>query len=212
MRRVLPLVFLAMLFTLSGWAAPIFVNNNSFETPGGNLGAICGPGCTYTFNGPQGWIETGISGTFRPGPPGSTAILNYMPDGTAAAFANTGMLRQVVGIVNPSTYYILRVMLGNRKDTPFTSSAQLVIGGVAIDAVGSVPGEGNWSQYVATFNSTLNPADVGDPVEIRLLTTGVQGNFDNVRLDAITLPEPASMTFIGGGLIALGLLARRRRK
>ena len=74
-------------------------------------------------------------------------------------------------------------------------------------AIGIVPTAGNWSPFTATF--TGSAADAGESITIRLVSTGVQGNFDDVQLTAV--PEPSFMGVVGIGLAGLLAFARRNR-
>ena len=72
--------------------------------------------------------------------------------------------------------------------------------------------DGGWAPFTATYLGTA--PDVGLPIEIRLSTTGAQGNFDNVRLSdslsvATEIPEPFTLALLGAGLLGLGALRRR---
>jgi hypothetical protein len=102
--------------------------------------------------------------------------------------------------------YVLRVDLGNRLDKGFTGSADLLINGKTYAATGSVPAEGTFSTWTATYVGLA--ADVGQSITIELKANGPQGNFDNVHLDIV--PEPASLLLIGSALFVLGTLKRRR--
>jgi hypothetical protein len=83
----------------------------------------------------------------------------------------------------------------------------LVIGGTPYLASGTPPGLGNFSTYTVLYHATQS--DAGAQIGINLASTGSQGTFDNVRLDAV--PEPASLALIGLGLTGIGLLVRRKR-
>jgi hypothetical protein len=109
--------------------------------------------------------------------------------------------------------YTLQVDIGDRLDqgvAGFLGTADLKIcAGVScttIVATGTAPAVGGFSTYTATYLATA--ADSGKSLTIDLNSTGVQGDFDNVRLDAV--PEPASFLLIGSALFALSVIRRRR--
>src|SRR6202011_5726866 len=85
-----------LLATAAASAAPITVNNPSFEIipPGGlPLTAGCqGAGCSYNA-GPgsiPGWTNFGFSGEFIAGTQvGNHFAFDFMPDGIAGAYTNT---------------------------------------------------------------------------------------------------------------------------
>jgi hypothetical protein len=140
---------------------------------------------------------------------------NSIPDGSWVAYEDGGTLNQTVGpTIAANTIYTLTVALGLRKDFPGLGTAELLINGTPYVATGSAPTLGNWSDFVAVYNSALHPADVGQAITISLVFGTEQSSFDNVRLDATpgsaTVPEPATSGFIALGFTALVLLRVRR--
>jgi hypothetical protein len=68
--------------------------------------------------------------------------------------------------------------------------------------------EGGWSTFSVVYNAL--PGDVGQTLAIRLSAQAAQGNFDNVRLDATAVPEPASAALVALGLASAWVVRRRR--
>jgi hypothetical protein len=156
-----------------------------------------------------GWTNTGSSGQFHPG--SNTLYFNFIPDGVTVAYSNDvgGTITQGVGTVAASTTYTLMVDLGHRNDGFFSlGTVQLLIGGTPITATGATPTSGNWSTFTAVYNSV--PADVGKALTIQLKANGLQSDFDNVRLDAVAIPEPVITTLVGLGLAVLSVVSRKR--
>jgi hypothetical protein len=200
------------------------VSNFSFETLPSPVilhTANCiGAGCEYTLaseNAIPGWTASSpsASGQFAPGvSSGNTTYYNSVPDGNWVAYANGGNLTQMVGPVLANTIYTLTVSLGLRKDFPNLGSAELLINGAAYTATGVAPTSGNWATYTASYSSMAHPADVGMPITIELLSNGPQAGFDDVALNANTIPEPALVMLVGISLVvmAMGFRGRRARR
>jgi hypothetical protein len=194
-------------------ANPILVNNFSFENlPVGGLTNGCGSGCSYSFNvAIPGWISSGGQGQIQPG---AVPVFTSIPDGTVVAFSNGGTISQTVGpTVQLGVVYTLLVALGDPAGQPFVGSAALVVNGNTYGAVGVNPTSGNWSTFTATYTGLAG--DVGQSITIQLASSGIQGAFDNVRLNdslVTPTPEPGVMSMLAGGLGAMVLLSRRLRR
>jgi hypothetical protein len=200
----------------SASATAITVTNASFETlpPGGLIFGCLGPACAYNFDGViPGWTTNNTpSGEFHPGSPANTTYFNSVPDGSVIAYMNAaGMITQSVGTVSAAgQLYTLLVDVGLRNDLAGqpVGTTQLVIGSTVINGTGTAPTAGNWSTYSTTY--VTSAADIGNTITIQLSSTGVQGDFDNVRLDASPAPTPEPITagLLGFGLLAVGVFKR----
>jgi len=194
-------------------ASPITITNYSFETTGTFLGG-CGTGCNI-YTQPPGW--TGVAfGGFQPGTDqGNFTYFNTLSDGITSLYMNdlNSVASQTVApTVQLGVLYTLMVDLGARNDTPFAAIASLVINGNTYTATGTAPVAGGWSMFSVQYIGQA--ADVGSAITIQLTTSGIQGNFDNVRLDALSpqpVPEPATLLMLGAGLVIIANRFRRRR-
>jgi len=204
-----------VFFVASGFAGVITVTNPSFETlpTGGLPDGGCGTGCSFSTGvAIPGWTNVEFfSGQLQPGTQlGNHTMFDSLPDGITTAYANSGTIEQTVGakVVDGATY-TLTVDLGQRHDTAFTASADLLVGSTMFAATGSTPSPGGWSTYTATFTGTA--ANAGETITIQLNSSGLQANFDNVRLTASsTVPEPSSMLLLGSGVLVLVQGLRRK--
>jgi hypothetical protein len=197
---------------VSGLASPILVSNFSFENlPPGGLPTTCGAGCSFNDGLVQGWTLSGVSsniGQFQPGAPGNTTYFNTVPNGSTIAYTNGGTISQIVGNVVAGMLYTLQVDQGHQKGQNGTAVTNLVIGSTPVLATGIAPAAGNWSTYTAIYLGTS--ADAGKTITIQLSANGIQGDWDNVRLDAVA-PEPTTFLLLGAGLIGLAYARRFRR-
>ena len=172
-------------------ADPITVVDHSFEAAktenGGPLGAA--GESTPTMIAP--WVMSGNQGV------GWTAAHEYsagVQDGDIYAWCNgAGYISQALAAtLQADTTYTLTVAVGQRKDhTSPGYGIELWAGDnkLASDystnqgGTGSLPAQDSWKDVKTTFGSDLSVTP-GQALEIRLIGYGVQGNYDNVRLDA----------------------------
>lgn len=163
------------------------VVNHSFEAdvlPDYNVDPLN----SWTVGTISGWAVTGLqAGAFNPGSP--IHFVGPVPDGDNTAFSNGETISQVIAAETAiaGNNYTLSVDIGDRDDVdPFVGyEIQLWIGGVmrASDSASALPPDGGFDE--ATLSYLAIGADDTLPIEIRLLTTGAQANFDNVRLTRI---------------------------
>ena len=217
LRVGLPVLVWTLSFASQTFAGPITVNNPSFETVGGGgLPFLCGTGCSFSNDSViPGWTTVGPAGLFRPGPPANTTYFNTVPDGVTIAYSDNGTISQTVApAVQLGVVYTLMVSLGVRKDLGSDPGTEaLLINGIAYIATGVAPTAGNWSTFTATYTGLA--ADVGLPITIRLATTGVEGDWDNVVLNSTAgtaTPEPAVGALIGLVLLAWAGITRHKSR
>jgi len=205
-------------------ASSITVLNNSFESPITNNGGA---------SPPTSWSGTGTFGTYQAVntqyPAGSNGLSGgaIVPDGSQAAYlaSNGASLYQLTSTaLAANTTYTLNFWLGQRNDfTAFTTiTAELFTG--ASPTSGTVianqnyndPSSGHWLQETLTFTTG---ATVSGNIGIAFVNNSAnQSNIDFVTLTtpdpppAVGTPEPASLTLIGFGLVAIGGYHWRRRR
>src|SRR5690242_11374952 len=132
------------------WAAPIVVNNPSFEVLPDTGLSTCGTDCMGSAAPIPGWINGGDSGQFQPGTQlGNLTRFSSLSDGITSAYSNdvNGTIAQFeVATVQAGVLYTLTVDIGDRNDTPATGSAFLLVNGNYYGSVGAyVPG--GWGTF-----------------------------------------------------------------
>ena len=218
-------VLACMFFVSIGFADVIAVNNPSFEIlpPAGLPFDSCGAGCFFseaTIPGQEipGWTGgTSSFGQFQPGTQdGNFTFFDTLSDGITHAFVNGDKISQTVGAtVQVGVTYTLKIDLGERNDSAFLGSADLLVGGVTvIPAVGLAPTPGNWSTFTASFIGL--PTEAGESITVELHSAGIQGSFDNVRLSnnltTAAVPEPNSFVLLGAAVLGIAIWRCRRFK
>lgn len=183
-------------------AASVTVQNPSFETPGGG---------SAVYTPATGWVGNSFSEI--------SADVGITTGGTGARYGGQesgSSMTQDLGVsFAPSTKYTLQVSIGNRPGTSNpdgTATFGLTAGGadvgtftaVAVETTVTAATFGEFS-YIFTTGPTAPTGNVG----VRLGAVGGRALYDNVRLDATAVPEPATAGLAGVALA--GLLARRRR-
>jgi len=214
-------------------AAALVITNPSFETPNTANGTFSGNSAT----GPSGWgwsvYNTGptnsnrffgvwdVTGTtsFVAIPHGQQVGVVFLDD----ALSLEAGLRQTLGdTLQLTTEYTLSVGVGNFAPpgpwnfTGFPGYRVELLAGstvLAMDNNTLSPGEGIFQTSTVTFTTGASHPNSGQALAIRLVSLngpGVEVNFDNVTLNAVTVPEPTSLALLSlGGLIAL--MFRRRQ-
>lgn len=208
------LVCVAVTVLFSGWvlAGPIAINNPGFETGVLDNAGAKGP---YGFTIPDWTGGTGptppVAGVYRP-----IATISIPPEGENVAFTNGPTIAQVLAdVLSPYNTYALTVQVGERTDRPSTGYlVELLAGGVVLASdSGVTAGPGSW--LTSTVNYTSG-ASSGGALEIRLSTLGGYAPGTQVLFDEASLtqavPEPATFSLIGFGLIGLVAVSRRPRK
>jgi hypothetical protein len=234
--RLRGVFFLALLLVtpvLSLSAASITVPNFSFESPALSAGANNNGGngdtttiTDWTISAPPGNTNNGVyhpvagfTSTNPLPPPADGDQLAYLvPGGENTSSLTTSAS---LGTVAANMLYTLTVAVGNRSDNLFfdtgTYTIDLLANGVSVaeaTRAGSTVAHGTFSDLSATFTSPTSGPLIGESLTIRLSATAGSDNdeaiFDNVRLTATPVPEPAISTMIVSGMAILAWLRRHK--
>lgn len=197
MSRFIRLALIALIslsLPASLFAEAIPVVNPSFEDD-----VLC-DGCSQTAT-VTGWNVTsgGGDGVLNPD---ATQYPGGVPDGANIAFLNgTGNFvhQTLASNLEAGMRYTLTVNVGQRADENFVGyRVQLRAGGeiLAEDNSTQTPTPGTFVTSTVTYKSSAADSELGEPLEIWLLTLGIQSNFDNVQLDAAAccVDPPSGMT------------------
>src|SRR5664279_568196 len=201
------LAVLVVLVASSGaFATSIPVANYSFETYT-SLPFLCGGACAYSIGPIPGWNDNGTSGQWITGGyAGNPSAIA----GSVLGYSNGGQIWQDVGVAVAGATYTLQVEILHRTDVPMAGIVQFEIGGSpVVTATGTDLGAGTWSNWTAVYTATAS--DAGKTLTVLLDSSGAQGDFDDVRLDA-SVPEPSSLLLLGSGLIGVAAVVRRKIK
>lgn len=222
--RLLTVAVWAWAVAAAGQSAPaaiININNHSFESP-----VLTGGQLVYALAIPNDWSASG-SGQFwmvhaEPGSPQSWAgFPGGLADGTQFAIivGDGALTSQTLGPLTPSFLYTLTVALGRPNNASVGDySLELLVGGVVVASrtiAGSIIPSGTWQDFTLQYISPISNTPAGD-VTVRLghiqgAQQQRQGTFDNVRLEAHWVPEPAGLTGLGT-LLAMAAVVRLRRR
>jgi len=200
----------AGLFALASPASAVIITNPGFDDQTLADGS-------ESFS-PTGWFRDGSATAFNP-----TAAQAAPVSGANLARANPGgLLSQVlVGTaLTVGTTYDLTVAVGSRIDVVNGAvyNIQLVANGDVLVETGNITlGQNVPLADVAlpTYTGIIGHAQLGQDLQIVLLNPNPGGTgqalFDNVRLDAVPIPEPSSLILVGLGMLGLVGYGRRRR-
>ena len=197
-------------------AALLTVANNSFETPivTAPSGFISSTGSVggWTFTGGQQGFANPVAAHNAGGSwygPSPT-----IPNGNQVAWSNGGTISQTLSAtLQANTVYTLGAYVGNRLSLNFPGyNIGLYAGGNLLASnSGVTPADGTFAPVTVDYTSGVSNPFLGQALQIRLTSNGVQTNFDNITLDAASIPEPSAILgLLGFGL--LGIASKLRQK
>ena len=216
--RLLASIFCALVLCLclsgGAWGDSITIQNASFETTTPLTSPCAGPEtCLYNFGPIPGWSNTGSTGSFQT----SSAYFNLpLPDGNILAFSNGGSISQTltgISLLANSTY-TLSVDVGRRFDVIAANYSLSLYDGSTVLCSTS---DSNASIAAGSFIDVTLTCTTGASVPagflgIVLNGEGRQIDFDNVRLDVVSTPEPSVLVLMLTTLSVVGLFFARSRR
>jgi outer membrane lipoprotein-sorting protein len=191
----------------SACAADIALVNPGFED------LVLGDGTWVYYL--SGWENSGDSGTFNP----SAAALpgGQAPQGQNVAYSNTPAFWITQVLATPllaGTSYTLGVDVIHRLDTGFPGyEVQLLAGSsvIAVDNSRLLPEAGQALRSTISYTAAANDPLAGQHLVVRFRSLGTQVDFDDVRLTATAVPEPACAGLLLAGLLGTAAWRRHRR-
>lgn len=239
--NLLSVLLLAVSFLLPSTAnaALLTVNNFSFENPSTAPATFTGD----QASGPSDWsvYNTGDTNSFRYfgvwNPTTTDSYTDPVPDGVNVGvvfldntfnIAEAGLQQVLSSNLQVSTRYTLTVKVGNfdpgLTNAPWDFSGfpgyrvDLLAGGVllASDNNTLAPDEGRFLTSTVSYTVGASHANAGQALAIRLVNlngTGVEVNFDDVQLDATTVPESSTLglVILGVVLLLVGIHLKRQK-
>ena len=221
----------AVVLSQCSQAELVTIENSGFEDP-----AV--PDDTFITSStiaPSGWD---IYGLLSDAPirqvgvlnPNSTALYtDAVPEGfnigvvfLRGGSSEAGMQQTLSETLQANTKYTLTANIGNIATIGSIDfdgfpgyRIDLMAGGsvLATDNNSLLPGEGLFEETSFSFTTGSASSDIGENLGIRLVNLngpGIEVNFDNIRLDATSVPEPSSFLMIAG-LVTVFMISRRRQ-
>lgn len=206
--------FMAVAAGAFASATPISILNSSFEAQ--TLG-----GGDYFYSPTQitDWSSTATGGSDRG--VWNTGAAGKDGNNIAFAYANNAIAQQLSATLVADRTYTLDYLLGRTGGATQggvelwaggTLSNGVVTGGTLLASKTVSLNSSAMTEYSMDYTSPSAGAIIGQALTVRLLGTTGGGSwvsFDNIRLSANPVPEPASMLALGAGAVAL--LRRRKR-
>jgi len=194
-------VFLAVSSATTGLADEIEITNPGFESPAyadGDYGPTDGWTLGYyTLPDTTTWVDGGTDESGGYNPAADADYGGVVPEGDNVAYTSsfagydTGLSQILSATLQANTQYDLSVSVGNPALYNGGPTAdyriELLAGGVLLASdTGPSPLDDTWKTASLTYDSGANPAQLGQPLEIRLLAVDFDDwyevHFDNVTL------------------------------
>jgi len=227
---------ISIALTTNAQAALVLINNPSFETPVTANATFSGA----QASAPSGWTvyNSGATNSMRFfgvwNPSTTNSFLSGAPHGANVGvvflqnttnLAEAGLRQVLTSNLQLSTQYTLTVEVGNFSDFdsgPFNFTGfpgyriDLFAGSTLLASDNNTlsPAEGIFATSSISFTSGVSHANAGQALSIRLVNlngSGIEVNFDNVRLDAVAIPEPSSTALLAGAVVTIFVCMRRRK-
>jgi len=197
-----------LVFSISAHcgAAPIALNNPSFESPdtldGTKSSTLTG---WSIFNGGMQFGVFDPDNTSYPNASGNSVSLPGTATGYQAGFVTGGGARisQDVGALLPNTTYTLTVAYGIPLLSSGTGWLELYSSSSGVGLLATNKGfTGVSGTFVDRSVSYTTGSGVTGDLIVVLSSLGNETHYDNVRLDATSVPEPGLVMMISAALIA----------
>lgn len=238
MKSFFTLAAINLIYCSTGYSALLLISNHSFQTPAASNGQFI----TSNSTGPSGWTIYGPTASNRQfgvlNPSSTTLYAGPVPDSgdpnVGVVFllgsAGEGGLQQTLGdTLQLNTTYTLTVEVGNITNDPNPPHSAFNFSGfpgyridllagssvLASDNNSLSISEGAFATSTVNFTTGLSHLNAGQSLGIRLVNlngSGIEVNFDNVRLDAVAVPEPSTTALLIAGAVAAFTVLRRRMK
>lgn len=197
-------------------AAPILINNQSFEDPTLSPGSFF-----YSPTQMPGWSSTATGGADR-GIWNTTATGKHLIN-IAFAYRDNAFAQQTTEAVQAGTTYTLTWLQGRTGNATRgtgelwaggTLANGVLTGGTMVVSLTTLMSQDNMTEHSVSWTPGAGNPLIGQLLTVRFAGTTVVGesyvSFDNVRLDAAPVPEPATLSLLGLG--ALAAFRRRRTR
>jgi hypothetical protein len=219
--RILGLLSFGLMALLATDARANLVLNGEFQSP------TVGSGFQTFAVGSTGITSwTVVSGVANPGS-GSVDLISptYFPssdgvgqsvdlDGTGSSNVTGGISQSITGLITGATYTLQFFYANNPAGA--SSSANVSIGSLTT----SITHSGSVGTSLATMNYTTGTytfTALGTTQLLSFVSTDPSADqngivLDNVSINLLSVPEPASCAMLGLGLLAAGVYTRSRRR
>jgi hypothetical protein len=216
---------LALIFTNPARSQTLAVDNFSFENPNVGTGYAILSGTTTdnwiystTQSGVQNILNDGFT-SIGTGDGAQDGWINLFDGVQSGTITSTDSFTLVAG-----TSYVLTVAVGQRDDSGASGNGILSLidttSNLTLASTTVTPDEltvGTFTNFSVALNAAESDLHAGDSFTIQLEEDSTssdfqQGNFDNVRLSASSVPEPGTWALMGiGALVLTGSLRRKSR-